>query len=54
MRTWRPCTAAFSDEELAEAVRNAPPGVFDARPWTYWNLKIERYPARPLPERKPG
>jgi hypothetical protein len=42
----------ITDEELAEAVRNAPPGVFDARSWTYWNLKIGRYPAPPLPERK--
>jgi hypothetical protein len=41
-----------SDEEMAEAIRHAPPGVFDARSWTYWNLKIGRYPAPPLPERK--
>jgi len=43
-----------SDQELAEAIRNAPPGVFDARSWTYWNLKIGRYPPPPLPERKFG
>jgi len=36
-----------SDEALAAAIRNAPPGVFDARSWTYWNLKIGRYPAPP-------
>jgi len=43
-----------SDEELAEAIRNASLGVFDARSWTYWNLKIGWYPAPPLPERKFG
>ncbi len=43
-----------SDEELTEAIENAPPGVFDARSWTYWNLKIGHYPAPPLPERKLG
>nr|VFK24886.1 MAG: hypothetical protein BECKFM1743B_GA0114221_110282 [Candidatus Kentron sp. FM] len=43
-----------SDEKLAEAIRNAPPGIFDARSWTYWNLKIGRYPAPPLPERRLG
>jgi len=43
-----------SDEELAKAIRNAPLGVFDARSWTYWNLKIGRYPVPPLPERKYG
>jgi len=43
-----------SDEELVDAIENAPPGVFDARSWTYWNLKIGRYPAPPLPERKFG
>jgi hypothetical protein len=43
-----------SDEELAEAIRNAPPGVFDARSWTYWNLKIGQYPAPPMPKRKFG
>lgn len=44
----------ISDQELAEAIRNAPPGIFDARSWTYWNLKIGRYPPPPLPERKLG
>nr|VFJ92650.1 MAG: hypothetical protein BECKH772A_GA0070896_1004613 [Candidatus Kentron sp. H]VFJ95090.1 MAG: hypothetical protein BECKH772B_GA0070898_1007112 [Candidatus Kentron sp. H]VFK00362.1 MAG: hypothetical protein BECKH772C_GA0070978_1004413 [Candidatus Kentron sp. H] len=40
------------DKELAKAIENAPPGVFDARSWTYWNLKIGRYPPPPLPKRK--
>ena len=39
-------------EEFREALDNAPPGVFDARSWTYWNLKCGRSPAPPLPARK--
>jgi hypothetical protein len=41
-----------SDEELAQAIRDAPPGIFDRRSWAYWNLKIGRYPAPPLPTRR--
>ncbi len=41
----------ISDDELAEAVEHAPPGVFDARSWAYWNLKIGRYPPPPMPRR---
>ncbi len=41
----------FSNEELIEALDNAPPGIFDGRSWAYWNLKLDRYPAPPLPKR---
>ena len=41
-----------SEDELGEAVRNAPPGVFDPRSWAYWNLKIGRYPPPPMPRRE--
>ena len=39
------------DDELREALDRAPPGVFDGRSWAYWNLKLGRYPAPPLPQR---
>ncbi len=39
-------------EEFREALDNAPPGVFDARSWAYWNLKCGRSPAPPVPVRK--
>ncbi len=39
-------------DEFREALDNAPPGVFDARSWAYWNLKCGRWPAPPLPVRK--
>ena len=41
-----------SDEELREALDHAPPGIFDARSWAYWNLMLGRYPTPPLPERQ--
>ena len=45
-------TEYYSGNEFREALDQAPPGIFDGRPWTYWNLKIGRYPSPPLPERK--
>ena len=41
-----------SNSDFIEALDNAPPGIFDPRSWAYWNLKIGRYPAPPLPVRK--
>jgi hypothetical protein len=41
----------LTDDELREAIDSAPPGIFDPRSWTYWNLKLGRYPAPPMPER---
>ena len=38
-------------DELCAVLDNAPPGVFDARSWAYWNLKCGRRPAPPLPVR---
>jgi hypothetical protein len=40
-----------SDADLRHAIEHAPPGVFDPRSWAYWNLKIGRWPAPPLPVR---
>jgi hypothetical protein len=39
---------------LREAVDNAPPGIIDARSWSYWNAKIGRFPAPPAPRRELG
>lgn len=41
----------LTEEEFREAIEQAPPGIFDPRSWAYWNLKIGRYPAPPLPKR---
>jgi hypothetical protein len=41
----------ISDTDLREAIDNSPAGIFDPRSWAYWNLKIGRYPAPPIPKR---
>ncbi len=43
----------LADSQLREALERAPPGVFDARSWAYWNLMLDR-PATPLPRRTLG
>jgi hypothetical protein len=40
-----------TDDELREALDNAPPGIIDPRSWSYWNLMVGRHPAPPLPTR---
>jgi hypothetical protein len=37
--------------EYHEVLEQAPPGIFDARSWAYWNLVCGRNPAPPLPVR---
>src|SRR5579859_5740021 len=41
-----------SDADFREALDRAPPGIIDPRSWAYWNSKMGRYPAPPLPVRK--
>jgi hypothetical protein len=38
-------------DEYREALEHAPPGIFDARSWAYWNLICDRRPAPPRPVR---
>jgi hypothetical protein len=42
----------FTPEDFRRALEHAPPGVFDARSWNYWNLMLGREPVPPLPKRK--
>jgi hypothetical protein len=44
----------LTDDDLREALDHAPPGIIDPRSWTYWNLKLGRDPAPPLPKRQLG
>ncbi len=41
----------LSDDDLREALDEAPPGIFDGRSWAYWNIKLDRYPPPPMPVR---
>ena len=43
----------LSDAQLRAALERAPPGVFDARSWAYWNLMLDRS-ATPPPQRRLG
>ena len=43
-----------SDDDLREALDCAPAGIIDPRSWAYWNSKMGRYPAPPMPVRKFG
>jgi hypothetical protein len=42
----------LSDSDVREALEYAPPGIFDARSWAYWNLKLGRSPTPSMPERQ--
>jgi hypothetical protein len=43
-----------SDQDFREALDLAPPGIIDPRSWAYWNSKMGRYPAPPMPMRHFG
>jgi hypothetical protein len=43
-----------SDGDFREALEKAPPGIIDPRSWAYWNLKMGRFPAPPMPTRHFG
>src|SRR5438105_13157694 len=44
----------LSDADLREALALSPPGRSDPRSWAYWNSKMGRYPAPPMPVRRFG
>jgi hypothetical protein len=48
----RALEGVLDESEFLETLENAPPGIFDARSWAYWNLKFDRIPPPPLPERR--
>jgi len=38
----------LSDDDLREALAKAPPGIIDARSWSYWHVMLGIFPAPPL------
>lgn len=43
--------AQLCDTELKEALKIAPPGIYDARSWAYWHLQTGQRTPPPLPQR---
>jgi hypothetical protein len=43
----------LSDDQMREALEQAPPGIIDARSWAYWRLRFD-LPAAALPARNFG
>lgn len=41
----------LNDDDLRAALAVAPPGIIDARSWSYWNAIVGKFPAPPLPTR---
>jgi hypothetical protein len=41
-----------SDADLRDALERAPPGIIDARSWTYWHLKLGYETVPPMPVRR--
>jgi hypothetical protein len=41
----------IGEDGLCETIDSAPPGIIDARSWSYWNTKIGRFPTPALPRR---
>lgn len=42
----------YDDDDFRGALRNAMPGIFDARSWAYWHARLGMGPAPPRPVRK--
>jgi hypothetical protein len=40
-----------SDDDLRAALSQAPPGIIDARSWSYWNAIFGIFPPPPMPVR---
>lgn len=47
----RALCSQLKDGDLEQLLDMAPPGVFDARSWAYWNLIVGRYQTPPMPQR---
>ncbi|MBV8183547.1 MAG: hypothetical protein JOY76_02555 [Hyphomicrobiales bacterium] len=42
----------LTDDDLRDALDHSPPGIIDPRSWAYWNSRLGRYPAPPMPRRR--
>ncbi len=42
----------YDDDDFRRALRNAHPGIFDARSWAYWHARLAMGPAPARPVRE--
>lgn len=42
---------ALGEQAFGQVLDHPPPGVFTARRWNYWHVRLNRLPARALPAR---
>lgn len=42
----------LGEEDLRQALRDAPPGIIDPRSWAFWNSKLGCWPPPPIPQRR--
>lgn len=42
----------YDDDDYRRALRDALPGIFDARSWAYWHARLGMEPAPPRPVRE--
>lgn len=55
--TWEGMVAlcrSISEDDIRAALDAAPPGIIGARSRAYWNARLGRYPAPPMPRRRVG
>jgi hypothetical protein len=43
-----------TEDDIRETLASPPPGIIRPRSWAYWNARMGRYPAPPLPTRTLG
>jgi hypothetical protein len=43
--------AVFNDDDLRKALATAPPGIIDARSWSYWHAVLGVFPPPQQPTR---
>jgi hypothetical protein len=41
----------FPESDFEAVLDDPPPGIFDRRSWTYWNVRYHREPVPALPKR---
>jgi hypothetical protein len=52
LRDIRAVLESFEETDFEAVLDDPPPGIFDRRSWTFWNVRYHREPVPPLPTRR--